>query len=40
MTSTTPERIANAALRRFNRNGYASTTLAEIANDMVSLRAT
>lgn len=34
MISTTPERIANAALRRFNRNGYASTTLAEIANDV------
>lgn len=34
MTSTTPERIADAALRRFNRNGYASTTLSEIANDV------
>ena len=34
MTSTTAERIADAALRRFNRNGYASTTLSEIANDV------
>ncbi len=34
MTSTTAERIADAALRRFNRNGYASTTLTEIANDV------
>ena len=34
MTSTTPERIADAALRRFNRNGYASTTLSEIASDV------
>ncbi len=34
MPSTTPERIADAALRRFNRSGYASTTLVEIANDV------
>jgi AcrR family transcriptional regulator len=34
MASTTAERITDAALRRFNRNGYASTTLAEIASDV------
>ena len=34
MASTTAERIADAALRRFNRNGYASTTLNEIADDV------
>ncbi len=32
--ATTKERIAEAALRRFNRNGYASTTLTEIAADV------
>ncbi|MEM7093144.1 MAG: TetR/AcrR family transcriptional regulator [Actinomycetota bacterium] len=31
---STSERIADAALRRFNRNGYASTTLAEVAADI------
>ena len=34
MTSPTAERIADAALHRFNRNGYASTTLSEIARDV------
>ncbi|MEO1062762.1 MAG: TetR/AcrR family transcriptional regulator [Actinomycetota bacterium] len=34
MTSTTPERIADAALRRFNRQGYATTKLTEIAADV------
>lgn len=34
MTSTTAERIADAALLRFNRNGYAVTTLSEIARDV------
>lgn len=34
MSSTTAERIADAALRRFNRQGYASTTLTEIADDV------
>ena len=34
MSTTTAERIADAALRRFNRKGYASTTLTEIANDV------
>ncbi|MEM7406962.1 MAG: TetR family transcriptional regulator [Pseudomonadota bacterium] len=32
--SRTAERIADAALRLFNRKGYASTTLAEIAADV------
>lgn len=31
---STAERIADAALRRFNRSGYASTTLNEIASDV------
>ncbi|MEM7142511.1 MAG: TetR/AcrR family transcriptional regulator [Actinomycetota bacterium] len=34
MTGTTAERIADAARRRFNRKGYASTTLTEIAGDV------
>ncbi|MEM7323878.1 MAG: TetR/AcrR family transcriptional regulator [Actinomycetota bacterium] len=34
MTATTAERIADAALRRFNHQGYASTTLSEIAADV------
>lgn len=34
MNPTTAERIAGAALRRFNRQGYASTTLTEIARDV------
>ncbi len=34
MSMTTAERIADAALLRFNRNGYASTTLTEIATDV------
>ena len=32
--TTTKERIAAAALRRFNRKGYDSTTLTEIASDV------
>lgn len=31
---STADRIADAALRRFNRNGYASTTLTDIARDV------
>ena len=31
---TTPERIADVARRRFNRKGYASTTLTEIADEV------
>ncbi len=34
MGTTTAERIADAARRRFNRNGYASTTLTDIAADV------
>ena len=34
MSITTAERIAEAARRRFNRKGYASTTLTEIAADV------
>ena len=34
MSTSTAERIGDAALRRFNRKGYASTTLAEIAADV------
>ena len=34
MSTTTAERIAEAARRRFNRKGYASTTLTEIAADI------
>lgn len=34
MSATTAERIAEAALRQFNRKGYASTTLTEIAREV------
>ncbi len=34
MSTPTAERIADAALRRFNHQGYASTTLTEIAGDV------
>ena len=34
MSTSTAERIADAARRRFNRKGYASTTLTEIAADV------
>ncbi|MDJ0770114.1 MAG: TetR/AcrR family transcriptional regulator [Ilumatobacter sp.] len=34
MSTTTAERIADAARRRFNRKGYASTTLTEIAAEV------
>lgn len=34
MASNTAERIADAALTRFNRNGYSTTTLTEIASDI------